>query len=593
MPPTTSLSRTAAADQLTRGDYTWSFTQSPISLTYGFRDSAVSVPNGVSGFERFSAAVINATIAALETWTDVTNVTYTRVSGAGPGGAYTNNATMLFGGFTTGLPGGTAFAYLPDPNATAADFLQGDVWANVTLAHMLNPVPGTRGFQVLVHEIGHTLGLLHPSQYDGGADSGPMYDTHAQYIEDTRQYTVMSYFAETNTGANYGGLWPMGPQIDDILAVQSLYGANMATRAGDTVYGFNSNTGRLAMTATSATTQMVFAAWDAGGQDIFDFSGYAMAQTINLAPAVFSSVGGLTNNVVIVPGARIETAFGGSGNDVMTGDELGNALFGGGGDDRLDGAAGNDLLDGGAGSDTAAYASAPSPVRVNLNLTTVQDTLGGGFDTLIGVENVTGSAFDDLLVGNAGNNTLTGGAGADVFDGGLGDDVIDGGDGGDLVSYLYAGGGVRVSLGTTTAQNTLSAGTDTISNVESVLGSVFNDQLTGSAAANVLIGGDGYDILIGGGSFDVLLGGAAADYFIFTGIGDSSAAAPDIIADFQPGSDKVDFRPLYSGPADRMTLASAGPYAYVDLDLGGNGTVDLRVLFAGQPNLTAADILLI
>lgn len=54
----------------------------------------------------------------------------------------------------------------------------------------------------------------------------------------------MSYFSEQNTGADYKGVWPSGPQLDDITAIQKLYGANTTTRTGDTTYGFNSNTDR-------------------------------------------------------------------------------------------------------------------------------------------------------------------------------------------------------------------------------------------------------------------------------------------------------------------------------------------------------------
>lgn len=127
----------------------------------------------------------------------------------------------------------------------------------------------------------------------------------------------MSYWSETNTGANFGGYYAAAPLLDDIAAIQLLYGTNMSTRTGDTTYGFNSNTGRDFLTATSATSPLIFAVWDAGGYDTLDFSGYSQNQVIDLRQGHFSNVGGLRGNVAIAQGAVIERAVGGSGSDTM------------------------------------------------------------------------------------------------------------------------------------------------------------------------------------------------------------------------------------------------------------------------------------
>ena len=201
------------------------------------------------------------------------------------------------------------------------------------------------------------------------------------------------------------------------------------------------------------------------------------------------------------------------------------------GNDTLIGGAGNDFMDGGAaGSDTASYADATAGVTVSLAITTAQNTVGAGTDTLTNFENLTGSNLNDTLTGNAaanilnglagndslnggaGNDSLIGAAGNDTLIGGAGNDSLDGGAAGsDTASYIDATSAVTVSLAITTAQNTIGAGTDTLINIENLTGSNLNDTLTGSTAANILDGGAGNDTLNGGAGNDSLIGGAGND----------------------------------------------------------------------------------
>jgi serralysin len=190
---------------------------------------------------------------------------------------------------------------------------------------------------VTLHEILHSVGLSHPGDYDG---AGFNYDDHAQFQQDSRQYTVMSYWDVAETGSDHfiGSTQYVAqtPLLYDILALQRLYGANMATRAGDTVYGFNSNTGSSPFNF-AFNAAPVIAIWDAGGRDTIDYSGYATASVINLNAGSFSSGGGLTNNVAIAFGAVIENGIGGKGNDRLTGNSAANLLDGRGGADRMTG----------------------------------------------------------------------------------------------------------------------------------------------------------------------------------------------------------------------------------------------------------------
>src|SRR5262249_6616736 len=109
----------------------------------------------------------------------------------------------------------------------------------------------------------------------------------------------------------------------------------------------------------------------------------------------------------------------------LKGDGGANRLIGGDGFDTLMGRGGDDFLDGGNGPDTASYADATAGVTVDLAITGPQNT-GEGFDTLISIENLTGSAFGDTLKGTSGNNILNGGAGDDMLLGGGGRDFFDG-----------------------------------------------------------------------------------------------------------------------------------------------------------------------
>ena len=232
-----------------------------------------------------------------------------------------------------------------------------------------------------------------------------------------------------------------------------------------------------------------------------------------------------------------------------------DTILGFGGNDTIFGLGGADFINGGGGIDTAAYSN--SALRVIVNL--ASGTGAGGSaegDTLVGIENVSGSLFNDILTGNDGTNMLTGlqgndvlkgGGGSDSLNGDIGDDTLKGGGGADILNggmgidtagYQESPAGVLVSLATDIAGLGDAEG-DELNGIENVIGSAFADTLVASDFANVLngmagndvlkgfngadtlVGGDGHDSIDGGLGADTMTGGLGDDSYIVDDAGDA------------------------------------------------------------------------
>lgn len=181
-------------------------------------------------------------------------------------------------------------------------------------------------------------------------------------------------------------------------------------------------------------------------------------------------------------------------------------ITGGAGNDVMQGGIGDDTFNGGAGNDTVSY-HATNGVTVDLSITTAQNVGGGqGHDTFTSVENLIGSAANDVLTGNSGDNVLDGGSG--------GIDVLNGGDGNDTASFADWNSGVTVSLALSGAQTVDQSNNQvTLSSIENLTGSNLDDTLTGNSADNIINGGAGTDTLgMGGatGGVTIDLSGASA-----------------------------------------------------------------------------------
>ncbi len=234
--------------------------------------------------------------------------------------------------------------------------------------------------------------------------------------------------------------------------------------------------------------------------------------------------------------------YGGAGNDLLSGYGGTNKLFGGAGDDELWASSGVDQLVGGEGMDTVAYWTSDEAVNVNLETGTGR----GGYaesDIIIGVENIYGSNYDDILSGDnrnnrvygrEGNDELRGNGGNDVLEGGAGADRLEGGAGMDMASYNLSGTGVTVNLSDGFTKGGDAEG-DSFVNIEGLEGSFYDDVLEGDGGANRLSGSYGSDILTGGEGNDVFVFDDFTDESIF-GIDDVT----DTILDFTDGEDLID-----------------------------------------------------
>ncbi len=295
-------------------------------------------------------------------------------------------------------------------------------------------------------------------------------------------------------------------------------------------------------------------------------------------------------------GAGNDSLVGGWGNDLLIGGAGSDTINGGAGDDTVRGGAGNDSLIGGSGRDLVDYSDATEGIWINLN--TGASSGGTGGDTVVGFEDLLGSGFNDSVNGTDGANRLWGGAGADTLagwggndelyggtgndslDGGAGDDTLVGGAGADTLNgasgldtadYSASDAAVNVNLQTGTGSGGHAQG-DVLSGVDIVIGSAFNDTLTGfdsewsnpndvywnelygGAGDDLIDGRDGADALFGGADNDTVLGGGGDDT-IDGGTGDDLAYGGD-------GNDRV------FGGSGRDTLYGDAGNDQID---GGDG----------------------
>jgi len=504
----------------------------PMTITYGFHNDQQSLfDNGYvysSGgrlfglseyfnFSPFSEAQRAATREAIQYWDDLIAPHFVETDSYHADLNYANLASA---------PGTQAYSRIPTHSLATTlggqvAGIAGDVWVSASQASNFQLQPGGYGLNTLVHETGHSLGLSHPGAYNFGPGFSVTYGNGAEYAQDARNYTIMSYWNPRDMGSTSTGVptrdfnWSImqiaygsTPMIHDILAVQNMYGADLTTRTDDTTYGFNSTAGRDAFDFTKdAWPTMTI--YDAGGNDTLDASGYAVTQVIDLTPGSLSSIGGIT-----LDQAHATLSF-----DQVNANraELGLPPV-----------------------SLATYTANMTALESNPEwLGRLTDNVGIAYGTII--ENAKGGSGNDTMIGNDANNKLEGNAGNDslfghngddMLIGGLGNDSLDGGAGVDTASYAAASGAVSVNLATGSA--TGAAGNDTLVSIENVVGSAFADRIVGDAGVNVVHSGNGVDVVTLGGGNDVFAAELGSKVATKTG-----AWSWDVITDFDANGDDV------------------------------------------------------
>ncbi len=242
--------------------------------------------------------------------------------------------------------------------------------------------------------------------------------------------------------------------------------------------------------------------------------------TVALSDPLFSSIS------TTLPEPLQGLVLTGTGNINGTGNSLANTITGNSGNNSLDGGLGNDVLDGGAGSDTASYASIGAGVTVSLSIVGPQDTGAAGTDTLISIENLTGSAFADTLTGDSKDNILDGRAGIDTMTGGTGNDtyVVDA-----AADVVIEGPDAGIDTVESSVSCTLPVNVENL-----VLAGFASINGTGNALANSITGNFGNNLIDGGTGADAMAGGFGNDLYVVDDPGDvvieASFAGNDTVA---------------------------------------------------------------
>lgn len=357
-------------DALTYG-FSWGPMGQAAEVRIGFADQV-----DVEGFTPFAAADVSAAEQALAMWSTGTGLSW-RVVPA-------DQADVLFGfaeldgldaaGITVALPGREALHVFIDDAGQGGQTGSDPNWQ-----------------RVLLHEVGHALGLKHPGDYDDRDQTDP--PPFLPAVEDSTRWTVMSYIVAEPSA----GLLQSLPLLDS-AAAQYLYGVAPSIAAGST---------RWALTEVLSAGPLLV---DGDGEDTLDASAAGPGidvLTLDLRPGSRSGYGIAAEHISaagqfsIGYGSAIEHALGSSGADRITGNWAANRLEGGAGADTLYGVVGRDSLLGGGGDDLL-LGSALEPVAVD----------GGAGDDRIELDASTLSASLAWPVGSA---TVEGGAGSDTL----------------------------------------------------------------------------------------------------------------------------------------------------------------------------------
>lgn len=338
------------------------------TITYAFPNSASGMARKAETFAAVPVSQQAMFVLVMELWDDVIKPSFSKASSSAQTSwaqanieiAWANNLAYGVNGLDPG------YTTLTIDQVTWA----GSIWLNGQWYGPADQNSPLHKPETVIHEVGHALGLSHPGNYNGSAGNDQI-----EFREDSTVYTVMSYkgpsyrdWLGSDAIAGYGFVewadWvasdgklyePQTPMLYDVLAAQAIYGGMPTdTRAGDTVYGFDSNVSgdRAQIFDFTQNRHPVLTIVDSAGNDTLNLSGFSSPSNVDLRAGSSSDADGMTRDIWIAFGVNIENAETGAGNDTLRGNALANRLVGGAGNDIVDGAEGNDTLIGGPGNDT-------------------------------------------------------------------------------------------------------------------------------------------------------------------------------------------------------------------------------------------------